>query len=281
MNTAINLAQARAELLASARAIRANNPLPIEWLPLAQSLNRILAEDVNASIDVPPAANSAMDGYALASANVKPGQRLLISQHIAAGSLAQPLVPATAARILTGGEIPFGANAVIIQENCLHEGEHIVLQTPVSSGDNIRPRGQDIARGSRLFEHGQRLGPADLGLLASINISQVPVFKSLSVSLLCTGNELVEPGTPLAPGQIYNTNRFMLAALLARLGCVVTREKQVADTLEQTRTALQQAAGAQLILSSGGVSVGDADYVKQAVTELGALDLWKVAIKPG
>lgn len=285
MSAPLGLDQARAKLMAAAqqraKALQGHVTDGLE-VPLDQALGRTLAVDVHASIDVPPAANSAMDGYALASADTQAGNELRVSQTIAAGGVPQPLQPGTAARILTGAEIPPGADTVIIQENTERRGDAIRLLEDSAPGDNIRPQGQDIPRGQRVLPAGHRLRPQDLGLLASVGCASVRVRPALRVALLSTGDELAEPGGALKPGQIYNSNRPLIAGLLAELGVQVVLTLQVNDTPEATRQALTLAAEqADVVLTCGGVSVGDADHVKAAVESLGELSFWKVAMKPG
>lgn len=272
----LNIEAARQQLIDSVTPITGT-----ETLPLLQAFGRVLAQSCQALIDVPPEANSAMDGFAINSAEVKVGTCLPISQRIAAGAVAQPLQPGTAARILTGAVIPAGADAVIIQEDCRVEGDQVTLLEAVSPGDNIRPQGQDIRAGSCLLDKGHYLRPEDVALLASVNISDVEVYRPLRVALLSTGDELLEPGQPLMPGKIYNSNRYLLTGMLRDLGCEVVDLGIVPDSLAATKAALQEAAAADLIISSGGVSVGDEDHVKAAVTALGELKLWKINLKPG
>lgn len=256
--------------------------LPAEAIPLAQARGRILAADTIAHVDVPPAANSAMDGYALQIPDGPAPWRLKVSQIIAAGAAPQPLQPGTAARIFTGGEIPLGANTVAIQEECERDGDQVTIQAAVRVGENIRPRGQDLQRGQIIAEKGAKLSAVHLGLLASCGVDSVEVRRRPRVALLSSGSELVEPGQPLAPGQIYNSNLYLLGGLLQDWGCELVRQECVADDLEQTRNLLRSFADeADLIISTGGVSVGDADYLKAAITSLGELELWKVSLKPG
>ncbi len=254
-----------------------------ESLPLARLRGRVLAADAIATIDVPPADNSSMDGYALRHADLEAGQRdFAISQRIAAGAVGTMLAPGTAARIFTGAEVPPGADCVVIQENCsVADGVVTVLQ-PVAPGDNIRRRGQDIAAGGAIVAAGSRLGAAHAGLLAAVGMARATVFARLRVAILSTGDELVEPGESAGPGQIYNSNRYLLTGMLEELGCEVIDGGLVADTPEATRACLRQAAEqADVVITTGGVSVGDEDHVKAAVEELGTLGLWKLAIKPG
>lgn len=252
-------------------------------VPLAQALGRVLVHNQLAHIDVPAYDNSAMDGYALRVADVHAGDSILpLSQTIAAGHPGTPLAPGSVARIFTGAPIPAGADAVVMQENTkvLSAGVRILEQP--RAGQNIRQRGHDIRAGGTVLEAGHLLQPQDLGLLASLGSSEVEVRRPLTVAILNTGDEVVAPGQPLGPGQLYDSNSFTLDALLTRLGVRVLKLGIVADTLDATRAALREAAGkADCLISTGGVSVGDEDHVRQAVTELGELSLWKLAIKPG
>ena len=253
---------------------------------------RVLAQDVVSHLEVPPQDNSSMDGYALRCADVQSGSTLPVSQRIAAGMAGAPLQVGTAARIFTGAPIPPGADAVVMQEDCVltpasgDGGEAIAVQTAPTPGQWIRRRGEDVTRNATVLAGGQRLGPAALGLAASVGLAQLQVACPPRVALFSTGDELVMPGT-VAPadmpaGAIYNSNRFFLAALLRRMGCVVTDLGIVPDQLEATVLALQAAAlNHDLVLTSGGVSVGEEDHIKPAVQQLGQLDLWQIAIKPG
>lgn len=254
----------------------------IEILPLDQALGRVLAETQFSPIAQPPADNSAMDGYALRLDDWQ-GQAMTVSQRLPAGAVPLALQPGTAARLFTGAEIPPGADAVIMQEETeLDEAGRVSFTAPIRPGQNIRPQGGDIAQGAVVVPAGTRLAPAQLGLLASVGIAQVPVFRRLKVALLTTGDELVAPGLPLGPGQIYNSNRTLLTALLTQAGCQVLDCGDVPDTAPATRNALAEAARhADLIISTGGVSVGEEDHVKGAVEALGKLERWAIAIKPG
>lgn len=254
-----------------------------EEVELISALGRTLAEDVIASIDVPPAHNSAMDGYAFRHRDWRDAQgELPISQRITAGSVPQALVQGTAARIFTGAEIPAGADTVVMQEHC--EGSDAVvriLRIPVP-GANIRPRGQDITAGKRLFRAGHRLRGQDMGLLASQGVGKVRVHTRLKVAILSTGDELAEPGRALRPGQIYNSNRFTMHGQLSAWGFEVVDMGVARDDPQAIRELFERAAAAaDVILSSGGVSVGEEDHVKDVVESLGSIDLWKIAIKPG
>ncbi|MGB0468106.1 MAG: gephyrin-like molybdotransferase Glp [Pontibacterium sp.] len=255
-----------------------------ETVLVSEAVGRILVDSPLAAVNVPPADNSSMDGYALNIADVNEVHetRLSVSQRIAAGQAPQTLLPGSCARIFTGAEIPAGANAVVMQEQTRLENGQVVFPAGVKLNQNIRPKGQDLLKGSPVLPAGTRLQPADLGVLASTGLSVIKVYKPLRVAVLSTGDELVEPGVPLAPGQIYNSNRFLLAGLLQKLGMQVIALDNVRDTAEDTERALREAAAsADLILSTGGVSVGEEDHVKAVVEKLGQLDLWRIKIKPG
>jgi molybdopterin molybdotransferase len=265
-------------LLEHARA-----PSVTETLPLRQALGRVLAKSVSSRIDVPSWDNSAMDGYALRAADAPvAGSRLPVSQRIPAGSEARPLAQGSAARIFTGAPLPPGADTVVMQEVCRADGETVEFCETVEPGRNIRHRGEDIHRGAVVVRAGTRLKAQHLGLAASVGIGEVSTYRRLKVALFATGDELVMPGQPLAPGQIYNSNLFTARALLEGLGCEVIELGIVEDTLAATKEALTNGAEqADLILASGGVSVGEEDHVKPAVEQLGSLEMWKLAIRPG
>jgi molybdopterin molybdotransferase len=256
----------------------------VETIPLMQALGRVLAEDQRSEVDVPPCDNSAMDGYAVRAVDVVGDEVVLpISQRIPAGKMGGALAKGSAARIFTGAAIPLGADSVVMQEYTELLGDDSVrVVCDVKLGQHIRPQGQDIAVGSVVVNRGKRLRPQEIGLLASIGLTVVPVFKRISVAVLSTGDELVEPGQPLPAGQIYNSNRYTLSALLTALGCNVIDGGIVTDDLDTTIQQLQKVSEqADLIISTGGVSVGEEDYVKTAVESLGELKLWKLNIKPG
>jgi molybdopterin molybdotransferase len=255
-----------------------------EERPLIEALGTVLAEDIISHIDVPPADNSAMDGYALNINdldNQTTTSTLCVSQIIAAGHPPDALQTGTAARIFTGAEIPDGANAVVMQELCTSAEQNVTLPSDIHLQNNIRLRGQDIQQGDTVLARGRKLQAQDIGLLASIGIDRVMVFSPLTVAILSTGDELVDPGTPLTAGKIYNSNRYLLQGFLAKMGMHVVDCGRVKDTLKDTVTALKKAAEYDCIISTGGVSVGDEDHIKQAVNKLGSLDFWRIAIKPG
>ncbi|MGM9489343.1 molybdopterin molybdotransferase MoeA [Ideonella sp. YS5] len=256
-----------------------------ERVPTAQALGRVLAEPIQSLLDVPPADNSSMDGYALRLADLAAGRPLPVSQRIAAGSVGVPLAPGTAARIFTGAPVPQGADTVVMQEQCeLIPGEpsEVRVNGPVEHGQWVRRRGEDVQNGSAVLAAGVRLTPQALGLAASVGAATLTVWRCPRVALFSTGDELVMPGEPLPPGAIYNSNRFTLRALLEAAGCEVDDLGIVPDQLEATRAALRRAAeSSDLIVTSGGVSVGEEDHLKPAVLAEGRLDLWQMAIKPG
>ncbi|MET0067515.1 MAG: gephyrin-like molybdotransferase Glp [Candidatus Thiodiazotropha sp.] len=254
-----------------------------ETLPLQQGLGRILADPVQSQVDVPPWDNSAMDGYALRYQDLSETRGLRVTQRIPAGTTGTALEPGTAARIFTGAPIPPGADTVVIQEVCeMRDDELWVQERPVAAGANIRRAGEDILQGEEILKPGLRLEPQHLGLAASVGAAQLSVYRPLRVAILASGDELVMPGEPLGDGQIYNSNQFTLGGLVQKLGCEVVPAGIVEDTFDATCEALRQAAeSADLVLASGGVSVGEEDHVKPAVEQLGSLELWKIASRPG
>ena len=242
----------------------------------------ILSADVASSIDVPPFSNSAMDGYAVRAEDVAVGQKLSVGQIIAAGATGAPHQAGSASRIFTGAPMPLGADSVLIQEDAEALGDHIVPTESVTAGDHVRTQGQDIEQGAVILPRGRRLRPADLALAASVGLETLPVYQPLRVAILSTGDELVEPPAQLAPGQIYNSNRRALAASIKRLGMVPVDLGIVPDDETLTQLRLREAAEqADVVMTTGGVSVGDRDFVKQSVLSAGELELWKLAIKPG
>lgn len=275
----LTVEEARARLLSQAVPLRG-----VEQVPTGQALGRVLAQPIVSSIAVPPLDASQMDGYAVRTAELAATPVTLpVSQRIAAGQIGAALAAGTVARIFTGAPVPPGADAIVMQEAAAVAGDGaITLTEPARAGQWIRRAGSDIAVDQTVLAAGDRLFAPQLGLAASVGCAQVPVHARLRVALFSTGDELVMPGEPLLPGRIYNSNRTMLAALLAMLGCEVQDLGIVPDQLEATRAAFVAAsAAADLIITSGGVSVGEEDHVKPAVQTEGALDLWQVAMKPG
>lgn len=271
--------EAIARLLAIARERRPE----VESASLAEAAGRVLARDLVAPRDIPPEANSAMDGIAFLHADLPASGEMRISQRLPAGVAPAALEAGTAARIFTGAILPAGADTVAMQEHCEFDGDRVRLLRRPEPGANVRPAGQDVAAGQAMLVAGARLGAAALGLAASAGLSSLPVYRRLRVAILCTGDELLEPGEPWRSGAIYNSNRPMLSALLRGWGLEVTDLGKVADTPAATAEALAQAAasGADVIISTGGVSVGEEDHVRAALERQGSLSFWKVAIKPG
>lgn len=270
--------EVRTALLAAAEPLA-----DIEQVPTAEALGRVLARPQVSAIQVPPLDNSAMDGYALRVADLNgPRTRLSVGQRIPAGSVGHALAPGTAARIFTGAPIPSGADAVVMQELCELDGDGVIIDHAPRAGEFIRRAGEDIAAGATVLSSGLRLTPPMLGLAASVGLASLPVHRRLRVAMFSTGDELVMPGEPLPPGAIYNSNRYVLRGLLEALGCEVRDLGIVPDSLDATRAVLRRAAAdSDLILTSGGVSVGEEDHIKPAVQAEGRLDAWRVAMKPG
>jgi molybdopterin molybdotransferase len=270
--------QALEKLLAAAQPVA-----EIRSQPLTAAAGRVLAVAQQSTVAVPPLDNSAMDGYAVRSADVTTaGVCLPVSQRIPAGTVGVALQPGTAARIFTGAPVPAGADAVVMQELCEH-GEHgVVINQVPRPEQNIRRAGEDIAVGAEILRPGIRLRAQDIALAAAAGLPELPVYRRVRVGVFFTGDELVQPGEPLPPGAIYNSNRYALRALLEGMGCEVRDLGTVPDNLESTRDALRRAAADNdLIITSGGVSVGEEDHVRPAVEAEGQLDMWKIAIKPG
>lgn len=250
---------------------------------------RVLARDAVSALQVPPNDNSSMDGYAVRAADVSAaGAVLPVTQRIAAGHAGEPLAAGSAARIFTGAPMPGGADAVVMQEDTesLDGGAQVRINAVPAAGQWVRAAGEDVTRGAVILRAGERLSPASLGLAAGIGLAELQVAARPRVALFSTGDELVMPGqvppAQMPPGAIYNSNRFFLRALLLRLGCEVNDLGIVPDDRAATLAALRAAAaGNDLILTSGGVSVGEEDHIKPAVEQLGTLDLWQIAMKPG
>ena len=257
-----------------------------ESISMQATLGRVLAENVSSLVDVPPLDNTSMDGYAVRTADTQnSGSVLRIAQRIPAGSVGIQLEPGTAARIFTGAPIPPGADAVVMQEDCaVPEGVTDQVQVNIApvSGQWIRRKGEDLSAGKMALTAGTYLRPQELGVAASAGLTHLNVKRRVKVAAFFTGDELALPGEPLKPGGIYNSNRDTLLACLRSLGCDATDLGIVPDRLDATRAALRKASkDHDLIITSGGVSVGEEDHIKPAVNAEGRLDLWQIAIKPG
>ena len=272
----VEIALARLLALAEAAPIR-----DTESLALAACEGRVLAQDLISTLDLPPWPNSAMDGYALNLADWS-GMPLPVSQRIFAGQAPEPLAAGTCARIFTGAPVPAGADCVEMQENAQVQADgRVVFTEALHAGQNIRPQGQETTVGETVLAAGNRLGPIEQGLAASLGCAALDVIRRVRVAVLSTGDELIEPGQALGPGQIYNSNRVLLCSWLTRLGCEVVDAGILPDDLPATRKRLAELGAVDLILSTGGVSVGEADFLGIALREEGELALWKLAIKPG
>ena len=273
----ISYTEALSRLMAGASPITET-----ETVPLLYSTGRILAEDVGSPVAVPAWDNSQMDGYAVRFAEATEGAVLPVSQRIPAGSVGEALKPGTVARIFTGAPVPEGADAVVPQEETEVTPEGVRFVASAREGAWIRRRGSDVAQGTVIASRGTRLTPAVIGVIASVGRAYVTVYRRLRVGVFFSGDELVQPGEPLPPGGIYNSNRFMMRSLLLTLGCEAYDLGSVPDSLEATKAALERAAETtDVILSTGGMSVGEEDHIKPAVESLGALDVWRVRVKPG
>lgn len=255
----------------------------VEQIATLDATGRVLAADQVARINVPGMDNSQMDGYAVRAAECSSGTaRLRVSQRIPAGHVGTALEPGTVARIFTGAMVPAGADAIVMQEACELDGDHVVVRHVPEVGDWIRRIGEDIRADAVILPAGVRLRPQELGLAASVGLAELPVLRKLRVAVFFTGDELTMPGEPLKPGAIYNSNRFLLRGLLEKLGCEVSDYGIVPDQLQATRDTLRAAAAQHdLIITSGGVSVGEEDHVKPAVEAEGRLNMWQIAMKPG
>lgn len=276
----LDFATARERLLGFARPIREQ-----ESLPLFNALGRVLAASVRAPRDIPPNPNSALDGYAIATRDLahEGGEtRLRVTQRIVAGAVGQPLCPGEAARIFTGAALPPGADAIVAQESTRREGEWVRFSYHPCPWEDVRLTGSDLAAGEVILEHGRRLRPQDIALAASAGVAELPVYRPLRVAVLCTGDELVEPGEDLPVGRIYNANRYLIPAQIKALGLEVLTIERVEDSLQATLDALQAAmVRADVVMATGGVSVGEEDHVRAAVERLGRLMMWRVNMKPG
>ncbi|KZY68223.1 hypothetical protein A3742_17045 [Oleiphilus sp. HI0071] len=256
-----------------------------ERVSITEALNRVAAEDITSSLSIPPFDNSAVDGYAFRIADMEKEGRLPVNMRIPAGAAPGKLEPGCAARIFTGAPTPAGADCVVMQESAdidsANEQSYVSYASEMNSQQNIRPAGQDFSKGQQLLRRGDVLRPQNIALLASAGIASIHVFKPLKVAILSTGDELAAPGETLKPGQIYNSNQALLSTLVRNFGFESLEVGIVADTLEATKQALLRAAQADIIVSSGGASVGEEDYIKAAIEEVGEIDFWRIAIKPG
>jgi molybdopterin molybdotransferase len=258
-----------------------------ETVSLDNSLGRVLAKDIHSTINVPGFDNSAMDGYTIAldhNQTTQANQSFEVVDRIAAGSTGNDLKIGNAARIFTGAPIPNGANTVVMQEECTlsEDKSQITVKRAINLNENIRPTGNDILKDNVILSSGRQIKPQDISLAASVGVGELVVFKKIKVGVFFTGDELVEPGNPLTPGKIYNSNRYALVALLKQVGCDVINLGNIEDKLDATCEALEALESqCDLIMTTGGVSVGEEDHVKPAVEKLGELNLWKIRMKPG
>ena len=274
----LSVAEAQAFMLAAARPVA-----EVALVDTMRANGRVLAAAQTSTLNVPERDNTQMDGYAVRASDCASGAASLpVSQRIAAGHVGQPLQPGTAARIFTGALMPDGADCVVMQEQCTVADGVVTVNHVPHAGEWVRRQGEDIRAGSVILEAGRRLRSQEMGLAASVGLAQLPVLRKLRVAVFFTGDELAMPGEPLAPGAVYNSNRFTLRGLLENLGCEITDLGIVPDSLEATRAVLRQAAhGNDLIITSGGVSVGEEDHIKPAVEAEGRLNMWQIAVKPG
>ena len=274
----ISFDDARAQLLGTASPLTET-----ATLALADTYGKVLGADICAPFDVPPFDNSAMDGYAVRATDVTlPGIRMPVSQRIAAGESPATLAPGSAARIFTGAPMPNGADTVLMQEMCTADNGFVIVNEQPTAGQHVRKRGHEIKTGRVVLAAGTRLSAAHLGLAASLGLAALPILHPLRVAIFFTGTELVAPGTPLAAGQIYNSNRFVMRGMLQSIGAEIIDLGIIPDNFDATCAALSAAAQqADVILTSGGMSVGEEDHVKAAVEKVGQLTTWKIAVKPG
>jgi molybdopterin molybdotransferase len=274
----LSVAEAQAFMLGAARPVA-----EVELVDTMRANGRVLATAQTSTLNVPERDNTQMDGYAVRASDCASGAASLpVSQRIAAGHVGQPLQPGTAARIFTGALLPDGADCVVMQEQCAAADGVVTVNHVPHAGEWVRRQGEDIRAGGEILGAGRRLRSQEMGLAASVGLAQLPVLRKLRVAVFFTGDELAMPGEPLAPGAVYNSNRFTLRGLLENLGCEITDLGIVPDSLEATKAVLRQAAqGNDLIITSGGVSVGEEDHIKPAVEAEGRLNMWQIAVKPG
>jgi len=274
----LSVAEAQAFMLGAARPVT-----EVELVDTMRANGRVLATAQTSTLNVPERDNTQMDGYAVRASDCASGAASLpVSQRIAAGHVGQPLQPGTAARIFTGALLPDGADCVVMQEQCTAADGVVTVNHVPQAGEWVRRQGEDIRAGGEILGAGRRLRSQEMGLAASVGLAQLSVLRKLRVAVFFTGDELAMPGEPLVPGAVYNSNRFTLRGLLENLGCEITDLGIVPDSLEATRAVLRQAAqGNDLIITSGGVSVGEEDHIKPAVEAEGRLNMWQIAVKPG
>ncbi len=272
------------ETEARRRILERTSPGSVIWVPLELSLDQVLAQEIVAVTDSPPFDNSSMDGYAVRAAEARDGARLRVAEwgQPAGTDLGLELIPGEAIRIFTGAAIPAGADAVIMQEDVGREGDFITIREGVGRGENIRVRGGDVCKGQILLRRGEVLTPAKIGLLASQGIPEVPVYTTPLAHIVTTGDELVEPGAPLLPGEIYNSNAPMLQTAVIRAGAVGGVSHAIDDPAELREVLAGALAASDLVIIVGGVSVGERDYVKEVLEGLGVVtEFWRVKVKPG
>lgn len=257
--------------------------LPTEKVSVLDALGRVIAEDIISPVNVPPLANSAMDGYALNTQDCLTGtNKFKQSQCIYAGDVGSALTPNTVARIFTGAAIPEQADAVIVQEQTSVEDDWVCFDGPVKVHQNVRLKGEDVLEGDKVFSVGHRIRAQDMGVIASVGVLTVTVYRLLKVATFFTGEELIEPGDVSKPGKIFDSNRYTIRGLLQAMGCEVIDLGVVRDSLSETQSAMQKAAdSADLVLTSGGASVGDKDLIKTSLAALGEINMWRVAVRPG
>jgi len=274
----LSMDEALVALLAQAVPVTAQ-----ESVATLEAHGRVLAAAVRSTLDVPPMDNTSMDGYAMRAADiVAPGTRLPVSQRVPAGHVPQPLAAGSLARIFTGAMIPPGADAVVMQEQCAVDGDRVAVNHVPQAGEWVRRAGEDIRAGAEILAAGALLTPQACGLAAAVGLAALPVVRKLKVALFFTGDELAMPGEALKPGAIYNSNRFVLRGLVEGLGCELTDFGIVRDSLDETRRVLRAAAADHdLVITTGGVSVGEEDHVRPAVEAEGRIHLWQIAMKPG
>jgi len=263
---------------------KAKQTQEVEKISIMDALGRVLAEPIVSPVNVPPHDNSMMDGYALHSFDLEHNSVLKVSQRIPAGTTPNDLETGTAARIFTGAPIPKGANIVVMQEETeqVSENEVKITAAKTQNGQNIRVIGEDIAEDSTILKVGHKLRPQDMGLITSIGFKEIAVFKPLTIATFTTGDELLEPGEAPQAGKIYNANRYVLNGLVSGLGFKLIDLGRVEDTIDATVEAMKEAAKvADVVITTGGVSVGEEDHIKPAIEQLGSLDMWKVKMKPG